>query len=260
MKKTILAAFAALGTFGFMLAGAQAAELTAVSKITQVTVYQDRALVVRECAVDLTEGPNTVAFENLPSALIEDSLRAEGQGASRVTINGVELKKKFGTEEADPNAARISAELEKLQNDMQELLLKQQAVSRQKGFIDSISNFSSMQISKDIMTKSPTPVEWAGISQYLLEAYGANNVQTLALTQTIKDKNKEVEAKQKELNDSWSGHNIEKKTVRVNLEAKAKAAFTLRLYYQIPQASWTISYDAKVTQDTKTCALISYGN
>ncbi len=237
-----------------------AAELTANSKITGVTVYQDRALVTRYAEVNLEKGDNAIVFENLPSGLMEESLRAQGKATSVVTIYGAELKRAFSAGEVNPNVDKITQELEKLQYDLKNLQQEYQALGDQKTFLDSIKNFSSVQIPKEIMTKTSPPSDWTGLSKFLLESYTENGAKMILTEKAIADKNKEIQAKQEELNNSGRPRDIEKKTVLVNVNASDRASFKLELSYVVPQATWNISYDARVYPDKKLCSVVSYGN
>lgn len=256
MKKFILFALISL----FSTPALYAAEVTANSTITKVTVYQDRALVTRRADVKLEKGHNAILFENLPSALIEESLRADGKSAVPVTLFGAELKKTFTPGEVNPRVAKITEELEKLRDDASALEKEREDLAAQRNFLNNISNFSSVQIPKEIMTKSSAPSEWTGIAQYLLDAYTENNKKLLANDQAVRALNKEIEAKQRELDEINSGRNIERKNAVVNVEAREAGTFQIELSYLVPQASWSISYDAKVYPDKKEAQLISYGN
>jgi hypothetical protein len=50
------------------------------SRITSVTVYADRAIVTRTATNELTAGEHTLTFENLPAAIVDQSLQASGFG------------------------------------------------------------------------------------------------------------------------------------------------------------------------------------
>lgn len=239
---------------------AWAADILAGSRVEAVTVYQDRALVTRTAKVELEAGDNALLFEGLPGALMEESLRAEGRAQKTVTIYGAEIKKAFGTEEADPRIAQVAAELEKLRYELKGIQGKYQALADQKAFLDSVKNFSSVQIPKDIMTKSSSPSDWTGISKFLYEAYVTNASDLLEAEKAVAEKNKEVEAKQREYYDIQGGLGIEKKTVVVTVSAKEKTSFEVELSYVVPQAMWTISYDAKAYPSKGQFSLISYGN
>ena len=257
MKKIIVLA---LVSFFCLLPASQAADVPATSKITQVTVYQDRAMVTREAEVSLEEGPNSILFEGLSASVMEDSLRADGSSVAAVSIEGVEVKKNFTAQEVNPRVAAITEELDKLNFSLRGIQSKQTAIAEQKQFLDNVKNFSSAQISKDIMTKNSTSAEWAGTSQFMLDSFTDIGQKALDLEKTIQDKNKEIAAKQRELYSLQSTRQTEQKTVIVNVDAKSKTTFKVELTYIIAQAAWNISYDAKVAPDKNKCTLVSYGN
>src|SRR5262245_44507276 len=71
------------------------------SRITAVTVYQDRAVVTRSATTDLAAGEHTIAFENLPTAIVDQSLYAHGRGVTGASILDVSAVTVFT--EAAPN-------------------------------------------------------------------------------------------------------------------------------------------------------------
>ncbi len=237
-----------------------AADISAASRISKVTVYQDRALVTREAQVELPEGQNFILWEGLPSALTEESLRANGTGQSAVSILSVEIKKMFTPEETNPRVHQIMAELEKLQGELRQIQARQSALNNQRIFVDSVRNFSATQVSKDIQTKTVPASELQGLSQFMLDSYTEFELKSLALEKELNDKNKEVQAKQQELYTLQSGNSQEKKTAVLSVMTRSKTTFKAELSYVIPQASWHVSYDAKVYPSKNSCNLISYGN
>src|SRR4029453_6980775 len=65
------------------------------SRITAVTVYGDRAIVTRTASSELTAGEHALVFENLPTALVDQSLQASGRGVAGATILDVTVKNVF---------------------------------------------------------------------------------------------------------------------------------------------------------------------
>src|SRR5262245_20325334 len=76
------------------------------SRITAVTVYSDRAIVTRTYSSELTVGEHVLTFENLPAALLDQSLQASGRGVASATILDVSAKNVVS--ETSPNE-RIKA-------------------------------------------------------------------------------------------------------------------------------------------------------
>ena len=78
-KTAILSAFLTL----LILPRAFAQEQSVDSKITQVVVYPDRALVIRRAEVRLEKGVHALRLDSLPAFIEEDSISAKGEGEPR---------------------------------------------------------------------------------------------------------------------------------------------------------------------------------
>jgi len=256
VKKALLA----LAGLSFTSSILWAADLPVDSAISKVTVYSDRAMVTRKAQVTLPKGPSVLVFEKLPGSLNDQSLRADGSGQRPVTIKGAEAQNLFTAEEVDEKTAKVLGELEQLERDRRKIEGDRQVVADQKTFLNSIRNFSGVQISKDIMTKSSTPEEWQASADFLKNADTQNKTEDLALEQTLTDKNKEIEAKRRELMDIQRPEDRQRKRILVTVEAEETTPFTIEVSYMVPEATWSISYDAKVDTKNRTCVLMSYAN
>src|SRR5688572_6182823 len=84
-------AFSAIGT------NATAADLNAAGKVSAVTVYADRAMVVRTVRVNLQQGEHAITVPGLPAGLSEDSLSA-GVISGPVRLLGLDLRRQFASE------------------------------------------------------------------------------------------------------------------------------------------------------------------
>src|SRR5437868_1616160 len=86
------------------------------ANISDVTVYVDRARVVRRGNMHLAQGEQTLTIERLPTSLLDDSVRAGGRGEG-VRILGVEVARDYYTETPEEDQAAIQKELQKLQDE-----------------------------------------------------------------------------------------------------------------------------------------------
>jgi len=58
------------------------------SRIIEVTVYPDRALVTRQIDIEVTSETEKITFENLPSSIYRDTIRVSGKGDALLRIEG----------------------------------------------------------------------------------------------------------------------------------------------------------------------------
>ncbi|MBR1946262.1 MAG: DUF4140 domain-containing protein, partial [Alphaproteobacteria bacterium] len=111
MKKTLCFIIALMYT-GTAFAG----EIEAVSEISDVTVFPDRADVSRIARLSVPAGKHTIVFNSLPAGLITDSLRVAGKGSAGFTIGSVETKQIFTTELAVTEEKNIQDQIAALRD------------------------------------------------------------------------------------------------------------------------------------------------
>src|SRR3954470_12212500 len=87
----------------------------AESRITAVTVYSDRAIVTRTQSTDLTAGEHAVVFENLPAALLDQSVQASGKGIKGATILDVRTQYNVLETSANEDVKVLEAQIKGVQ-------------------------------------------------------------------------------------------------------------------------------------------------
>jgi len=102
------------GSAARFITGITELKIQANSRIQSVTVFPDRATVVRTTAIRPILGPQSVVFSGLPKTIIAGSLRAAGRGAAEVKILGLESANEFLESPLLPAVAKLQAELDAL--------------------------------------------------------------------------------------------------------------------------------------------------
>src|SRR5262249_215387 len=85
------------------------------SRITAVTVYGDRAIVTRTTSKALSAGETAIVFENLPSALLDESVQASGKGVNGATILDVRTKTIFAESSTNDRVKAIEDQIKAIQ-------------------------------------------------------------------------------------------------------------------------------------------------
>ncbi|HEX3445479.1 MAG TPA: DUF4140 domain-containing protein [Chthoniobacterales bacterium] len=92
------------------------ADTAETSKITEVTVYGDRARVSREVTVKVPGGDSQFELTDLPGDLDENSVGITVRSGGAVIIRGLDVRREFLSENADARSLDLRKQLEKLQN------------------------------------------------------------------------------------------------------------------------------------------------
>src|SRR5262249_62003695 len=99
-------------------AGARAEVVAAENeRIADVTVYPDRAEIVREATLRLPAGVSTVEFRDIPPCIDADSLRVSGKGV-RAVLGTVELGERVEEPETPAELSAATAEGQCIQHEL----------------------------------------------------------------------------------------------------------------------------------------------
>jgi hypothetical protein len=100
--------------------------------IAEVTVYPDRALVVRRgsAAVE-SAGEHVLSVGGLPAALQPDSLRATGSGPAGTRILAIEQEAEYHAAAPEETLHRLRDELRRLKDEMSLLAGRQKTLEEQ---------------------------------------------------------------------------------------------------------------------------------
>ena len=221
--------------------------------IKSVTVYPDRAMVVRSGGVQLDAGVHELVFENLPPAIWRDSLRAKGTDKIRVT--DVKIKPIPLAKPDDPAVREAQKKVEGLEKQMRTLQDDIAVLVKKAEFLESIKLRAGQQASEN-------KIDVNALKQ-LMEIYEGGYREVIGkkreLDFAMKDVKEELDAARRELQALQSRMSLTKLNAVVSVVAKEKAAGEIELSYTVGKASWYAEYDVRATSDTASADIEYYG-
>ena len=113
------------------------------SRITSVTVYSDRAIVTRTATNELTAGEHTLTFENLPAALVDQSLQASGFGVPGATILDVSAQNVFAETTTNERVRSVEDQIRNLQKQRRVLDDRSKILEEQRAFVQRMLQAST---------------------------------------------------------------------------------------------------------------------
>ena len=230
------------------------------SKIDAVIVYPDRAMITRTADIDLVKGSQELlVIDNLPTYIIDDSVRVMGQGSVKAKISGVKIKRIFLQEHQQKKIEELLSELEKLNDENKGLEATLESLNVQKKFIESIKISTSDKISKELYIQKADTKNWDKVLDFIYQKLGRINEQAILFDQEKRGLLKKIKAIEAELNRYRNQRSPEKKLVEIAIEAEAKGKMTLKINYLITGASWIPSYDVRVDLDKSELCLNYFG-
>lgn len=250
MKKlivlTLLAPFAA-----------NAAEIPTPSVITAATVFPTRADISRNAEVSLPQGKHTIVFDGLPAALDTKSLRISGTGA--FSIGSIEIKELFSKDFVVEQERKLRGKIADLSDKRRFVESELTAAETGKTFLENMAKSNAVpQVSVNGKKDALSPDAWGKAWQSLQNGMKSLGRETIEKQIEIRKIDAELSALNKELRLLSDGAKSAKQ-IRVNVEASAPAAAKLTVQYQIANASWKPTYEARLNTRNKTVEIMQYG-
>jgi uncharacterized protein (TIGR02231 family) len=229
--------------------------VTPPSRLTTVTVYPDRALATRVATVELTAGSHVVTFANLPSGVIDDSVRVEGKGSATARIVGVEVKRAFLDQEGSERVRKLQEEIDTVEGSQSAVQGKLATLTSQRAFLDAIRASYSERLAKELLVSKPSTTELAELLRFLGDGLNSINSQERQLVSEKKKLNERLDALRREMQQVQGESRRESPQVSVSLEVAKGGSLNLSLSYVVPGASWQPVYDLRLGEDGKNVEL-----
>ncbi len=230
--------------------GVTAADIpTTAAKVHTVTVYGDRAEVVRHLSATVEAGDHTLTFENLPGATDLSSVRVDGKGAfTLIDIRGERVQTK---EIADERVLKLNKEAETLRAQVNDLTLADNRITQRKAALEKVLGRLTA-VGKDSANAEMDPSKWAAYLQYHVDTLAKLDKEVLANGVSRTSLNLDIDRVQRELNE-LNAHRFKFRNVaRVRIEAKQAGPIELDLAYVVRGPSWNPLYDIRADTKAKT--------
>lgn len=229
------------------------------SRISAVTVYADRARVTRTGEASLPAGESVLRFSGLPQALDASSVQAKGKGAGAFKILGIEIRDKYSEQVINERVRELEQQLEALGDLETQLNDSREEVNERREFLQKVRNGLTVAGSED----GKVPPQGLDKVKPLYEFYGTELAALSKQKQELAIQLREMEPKRQLIQDELNrlrgnGARTEKEVlVAVSTEGMTKAEVSLS--YNMYNASWQPTYDARVNTKSGAIALASYG-
>lgn len=229
-------------------------KIEVVAKVTDVTVYNDRALTKRAATVQLKPGLNLVTIKNLPLLLQDDSVTIEGHGVADVTISGVSTDRQFLEQATEQRLRELQNKINSLEHELAALEAGKSGTLAQKEFVSSLKNSWAEWLAKRPAAGAFPTAELKEMMQFV----GGNITR-------LDQESYNIETKQQKLRDNIAvlkrelaatdNDSKDKKQVELALETINGGSFTLQLAAVTAKAGWKPVYDLHLNADGKTVQL-----
>ncbi len=236
-----------------------AENISASSRITEVTVYPGSARLKREAVIDLSTGSRSIVLEDILGKVDENSVSVTGRGEAQVKIYGAYLKKEYLKEASDERVKGLENNIEALEDKISVENNNLKILEEEEGFLNSIKLFSGEQIPKDLVTTMPSGTKLKEILDFLILNSKDLQEKKEGIRLKAREWSKEKEKLVSELKNLRGASQKLKHSIVVDLDAVKPGKFSLAVSYLVTGANWRPLYDARVKFEQEEVELTSFG-
>ncbi|MGH2514740.1 MAG: mucoidy inhibitor MuiA family protein [Ktedonobacterales bacterium] len=215
--------------------------------IAGVTVYPDRALVVRHGEMTLdAAGEYALRIGGLPWGISRDSLRATGHGAAGMRIVGVEQAPEYHPAAPEQELARLRDAIVALEQSIAALDERKRMVEEQGGWLRTLGEQSARGLAWSMARGSAKPEDARGIFAYTAEETQRLSAARQDIQRERDDVNHTLEARRREYAELGGGQQPDRLAAIVRIAVATPGAITVELSYLVAGAGWRPRYDARI--------------
>jgi uncharacterized protein (TIGR02231 family) len=220
--------------------------LSADSRIEAVTVFPDRAEIVRSVEIDLPAGASQLEVAPLPAGLIGDSVRVDGvSDGGGVSLGAVDVRRRFTDGPADPRERELEDAIRDLERRGRGLQDKVASAQVRLDFVHALGRSLPQAAGQQVARGLPDPEIWEKSWKALGDGAGDALDDIREAEGDLEDVNRQIETKRSELAQVRNGARSAM-VASIGVEARQPARVTLRLHYQVPGAVWRPVYEARL--------------
>lgn len=228
------------------------------SRIVEVTVFRDRAEIVREAHVELQVGASTVEFAGMPSGVEPDSVRVSAEGVL-ATLGAVEIRERAEEPQETPELSAVNDEIRRIEREIAALSAAAKVDAELRTFLVSLRATVAATESAKAGEGHLDPAAIAALYGILKDKFGELSAGELARNDQQRALQEKLEVAKARLATLRPGPDIRSRVASVEIEASRAGSLTLRLTYVAPGASWRPSYRASLDVETGSVNLVSEG-
>lgn len=209
------------------------------SRIVEVTVYADRALVTRRAETDLPKGETTLVFTDLPAGTDSASLQVKGKGA--FTLRDVRISTRQRTRDVSAQVKALEDEKRGYDDRLGVVNDRIREAEAERLFLAEMVK----RLTSNAGASETLPLDTAAWAKMLDFQRNRN----AAVNQTIRESKKEVQALQaeidrvnREIRSLGSGTRLSVVEAEVVLEAPVATRARIDISYLVSGPSWRPDY------------------
>ena len=226
------------------------------SKIKEVTLFTNQALVKREATLKVKKGLNNILLEINAFSIDENSLSAKVFGEGEVWQ--VQVKKVYLKKFPQKEIEKIKEKLKEKKEERRSLIFKKDILNKKEDFLNSLINFSHTQFPKDLATSQIDVEKTRRVFDFLDEKLKEITKEREVIDKKIAELNKEIDILEKELNSFKSSSQKLKRVIEIVFNSYKEGMIKVEATYLVYNCSWKPFYKINAPLDLKNIELTMF--
>ncbi len=225
---------------------------TGDSRITEVTVYTDRAMVTRESVVALKGGDQSVLIDNLPQSIDPASIQVSGKGA--FTLRDIKFTTKYLAVTNSERQKALLAEKKKYDDSIALKSDKIREAESERVFVEGITK-KLTAASSEPGAPVLDPDKWISMVKFYREKLTAVNDEVRIHKKDIADLQEESARVARELQSLGNPGGRTVNQLEISVGAAGASSATLAIKYIVRGCSWKPDYALRADSAAKKVSL-----
>lgn len=235
---------------GVGIVGTTVASLSADRKVetrvAQVTVYSDRAMVTREGKTSVDPGIRRITLNGVPPLLHDETVRVSASGTAEAKILEVKVERVFLDTIPTSRMKPLLQKSKGIADELQKLTDRMTVVAQQKDFLGKIGIASSESISHELRLQRPKVEDWKRALSFFDEELSRLNAEYRSIQTQKQDLERSFNAVQSEIKELGGRSEKSEKQIAVLFDVTKGGSLNVQASYLVDQAGWSPAYDIRV--------------
>jgi uncharacterized protein (TIGR02231 family) len=224
------------------------------STITAVTVYPDRARVVRSGAITLEPGLHRLELPELPLCLDPASVRAAARGTAQARVLGIDAQRRFYAETPTERVRQLEGQIETLGDELRAVEAQAALLKQEQSALGELAGQTRVY-ARGLASGKTDPAAYLALLDVVRLRVQNVNASLAELASRQRTQGRRLEALQKELDQLRSAKGRERYTAVVEAEVLQAGELTVELSYVVSNAGWQPLYDLRLREDGQPAEL-----
>lgn len=217
---------------------------TVDTRIQEVTVYDDRALVTRRGIVELTGEEHELVVVQLPVTLLSESVRATGTGVA-VRLLGVRTERIYTTEAIAHQVSELNQSISSVESEKRSIQDELTLLNLQRNFIKTLNTQYLERLTKFPNSEQINLEEIKKLLDFVGQQYNEFSILIASKEKQQQKLDKQLQVLRQQLQQISTPRPQESFNIIIGLEASEAGEFELEVSYIVQEASWKPLYDLR---------------